>query len=97
MAGDARAQRRLLELSKELGSSALGGAVGEVEDCGRSAGEAEGSHSHGVMESRSHGRLTLLDAVLAGLAVVVNLTCDALDALVVVVLGAVALAGVAAL
>jgi hypothetical protein len=37
MAGDARAQGRLLELSKELGGSALGGAVGEVEDCRWSA------------------------------------------------------------
>ena len=40
---------------------------------------------------------TLLDAVLAGLAVVVNLAGDALDALIVVVLGAMALLGVAAL
>ena len=40
---------------------------------------------------------TLLDAVLAGLAVVVDLAGDALDALVVVVLGAVALLRVAAL
>jgi hypothetical protein len=46
---------------------------------------------------RNHRRLTLLDTVLAGLAVVVDLACDALDALVVVVLGAVALARVAAL
>jgi hypothetical protein len=37
MAGDARAQGRLLELSKELWGSALGGAVGEVEDCRWSA------------------------------------------------------------
>jgi hypothetical protein len=42
-------------------------------------------------------RHTLLDAVLAGLAIVVDLAGNAFDALVVVVLGAVALLRVAAL
>ena len=45
----------------------------------------------------AHVQRTLLNAVLAGLAVVVDLAGDALDALVVVVLGAVALLGVLAL
>ena len=49
------------------------------------------------MRSLAHVQRTLLNAVLAGLAVVVDLASDALDALVVVVLVAVALLGVLAL
>lgn len=46
----------------------------------------------GDLREMSFGRwLTFFDAVLAGLAFLLDLACDTLDALIVVVLGSVAL------
>jgi hypothetical protein len=65
---------RLSELLEELGRGACGCAVGEVEDI---------TLAIACLTGRI---LTFLDAVLVGLAVLLLLLGDALDALVVVVL-----------
>lgn len=79
---------RLFELRPELGGSASSGAVGKVEDC---SGEL-GSRS---FRQWGTGRPTLLNAVLLGGTL--RGAGDALNTLVVMVLGGSALLGIPAL
>jgi hypothetical protein len=83
MAGD------LFEDGPELGSGALGRAVGEVEDC------EPGQHWESLGGGREEAH-TLLNAVLLGTALSLGVG-DALDALVKVVLGRGALLRIPAL
>ena len=78
---------RLLELGEELGCGALGRTVGKVEDY------VHVRAGSGVVKRVG---LTFFYTVLLCFAIGVNLARYALDALVVVVLGGMALLGVCA-
>lgn len=86
----------LLQLGPELGCGALSRTVGKVEDCRSCLSVFRPHFSMFGLLLRGRLQLTLLDAVLLGTALILLLAGDALDALIVVVLGRVALLGLLA-
>lgn len=92
----------LLQLRPELGGGALGRAVGKVKDCSSFISAFRPARQNGRSPSREDrgggkSQLTLLNTVLLGTTLILLLAGDTLNALVVVVLGGVALLGLLAL